>query len=267
MLSLFGTWMQRTAEGFLIYELTHSPIYLGYVGFAMGAPAWIFMIYAGVVADRFPKRTVLMITQTFMIMLATILAVLTFTGLVQPWHIISLAFLLGVANSFDAPARQAFVLELVNRDDLTNAIALNSTMFNIATAIGPAIAGITYALFGPAWCFTINAFSFIGVITALKLMKLAPFKKPVKKTSTITDLKEGFKYIFSQKIVLTLISLVGTISIFAISYITLLPAWAVTILHGNAATNGFLQSARGLGAMMSALFIASLGRFAFTGKL
>ena len=267
MLSLFGTWMQRTAEGFLIYELTHSPIYLGYVGFAMGAPAWIFMLYAGVVADRFPKRTVLMITQIFMMMLATILAVLTFTGLVQPWHIISLAFLLGVANSFDAPARQAFVLELVNRDDLTNAIALNSTMFNTATAIGPAIAGITYALFGPAWCFTINALSFIGVITALKLMKLTPFEKPVKKTSTFTDLKEGFKYIFSQKIVLTLISLVGIISIFGISYITLLPAWAVTILHGNAATNGFLQSARGLGAMMSALFIASLGRFTFTGKL
>ncbi len=267
MLSLFGTWMQRTAEGFLIYELTHSPIYLGYVGFAMGAPAWIFMMYAGVVADRFPKRTVLMITQAFMMLLATVLSILTFTGLIQPWHIIGLAFLLGIANSFDAPARQAFVLELVNRDDLTNAIALNSTMFNTATAVGPAIAGITYALFGPAWCFTINAISFIGVIVALKFMKLEPFVKSVSKSSAFADLKEGFKYIYSEKIVLTLISLVGIISIFGISYITLLPAWAVTILHGNAATNGFLQSARGLGAMMSALFIASLGRFAFTGKL
>jgi MFS family permease len=267
MLSLFGTWMQRTAEGFLIFELTHSPIYLGYVGFAMGAPAWIFMIYGGVVADRYPKRIVLIITQICMMVLASILAVLTFTGLIQPWHIIFLAFLLGIANAFDAPTRQAFVLELVNREDLTNAIALNATMFNTATAIGPAIAGITYALFGPAWCFTINALSFIGVIAALKKMKLEPHVKPETKTSTYTDLREGFKYIFSEKIVLTLISLVGVISIFGISYITLLPAWAVTILHGDAATNGFLQSARGVGALVSALLIASLGRFNFSGKL
>ena len=144
MLSLFGTWMQRTAEGFLIFELTHSPIYLGYVGFAMGAPAWIFMIYGGVIADRYPKRTVLIITQISMMILASILAMLAFTGLVQPWHIIFLAFLLGIANAFDAPARQAFVLELVNREDLTNAIALNATMFNTATAIGPAIAGLSF---------------------------------------------------------------------------------------------------------------------------
>jgi MFS family permease len=267
MLSLFGTWMQRTAEGFLIYELTRSPIYLGYVGFAMGAPAWIFMIYGGVVADRYPKRTVLIITQISMMILASILAILTFTGLVLPWHIIALAFLLGIANAFDAPTRQAFVLELVNREDLTNAIALNATMFNTATAIGPAIAGITYALFGPGWCFTINALSFIGVIAALKMMKLEPHVKPERKTSTFTDLREGFRYIFSQKIVMTLISLVGVISIFGISYITLLPAWAVTILHGDAATNGFLQSARGIGALVSALFIASLGRFNFSGKL
>lgn len=267
MLSLFGTWMQRTAEGFLIFELTRSPIYLGYVGFAMGAPAWIFMMYAGVVADRFPKRTVLMITQSFMMLLATILAVLTFTGLIQPWHIILLAFFLGVANSFDAPARQAFVLELVNREDLTNAIALNSTIFNTATAVGPAIAGITYALFGPAWCFTINALSFTGVIYALRIMKLEPFVKPAKKTSALADLKEGFRYIYSEKTVLIIIMMVAVISIFGISYITLLPAWAVTIMHGDAATNGFLQSARGFGALTGALFIASLGRFAFTGKL
>ena len=267
MLSLFGTWMQRTAEGFLIFELTHSPLYLGYVGFAMGLPAWLFMIYGGVVADRFSRKNVLMITQIVMMFLAVILAALTFSGLIQPWHIIVLAFLLGTANAFDAPARQAFVLELVEREDLTNAIALNSTMFNTATAIGPAIAGITYALFGPAWCFTINGISFIGVLIALKKMNLSPFIKAEKKTSTFTDLKEGFKYIYSEKTVLTLISLVAIISIFGISYITLLPAWAVTILHGDAATNGFLQSARGIGAMASALFIASLGRFAFTGKL
>ncbi len=267
MLSLFGTWMQRTAEGFLIFQLTHSPLYLGYVGFAMGLPAWIFMIYGGVVADRFQRKKVLMITQTVMMTLAFILAALTFTGLVKPWHIISLAFLLGIANAFDAPARQSFVLELIDREDLTNAIALNATMFNTGTAIGPAIAGITYALFGPAWCFTINGLSFIGVLAALKLMKLKPIEREKKTSSAFEELIEGFRYIKKEKTILTLISIVGMVSVFGISYFTLLPAWAVNILHGDAATNGFLQSARGFGAMASALFIASLGRFKYTGKL
>jgi MFS family permease len=267
MVSLFGTWMQATAQGYLVFQLTHSPAYLGYVGFAAGLPSWLFMLYGGVVADRMSRRTLLVITQTGMMVLAFILAALTFSGLVQPWHIVLLALGLGLANAFDAPARQAFVLEMVEREDLTNAIALNSTMFNSATAVGPAAAGVTYALFGPAWCFTINGLSFMAVISALLLMKLKPLAVPAHRTSTLADLKEGLRYVASQPPIRMLIGLVAMISLFSMSFVTLIPAWAVTVLGGNATTNGLLQSARGVGALSSALLIASLGRFKFKGKL
>lgn len=267
MVSLFGTWMQTTAQGYLVFQLTHSPAYLGYVSFAAGLPSWLFMLYGGVVADRMSRRTLLVITQICMMMLAFILAALTFSGRVQPWHIVLLAFGLGMANAFDAPARQAFVLEMVEREDLTNAIALNSTMFNSATAVGPAVAGVTYALFGPAWCFTINGLSFIAVIGALLLMKLKPPTVPALRTSTLADLKEGLRYVASQPLIRMLIGLVATTSLFGLSFVTLIPAWAVTVLGGNATTNGLLQSARGVGALGSALLIASLGRFKFKGKL
>jgi MFS family permease len=267
MISLFGTWMQMTAQGYLVFELTHSPAYLGYVGFSAGIPTWVFMLYGGVIADRMSRRTLLIITQTGMMVLAFILAALAFSHLVQAWHIILLAFCLGVANAFDAPARQSFVLEMVEREDLTNAIALNSTMFNTATALGPAVSGVTYALFGPAWCFTINGVSFIAVIAALTLMKLKAQPSPVRRNSIRADLKEGIHYVRSQTMVRTLIVLVGVTSLFGISFATLIPAWAVTILGGDARTNGLLQSARGIGALFSALFIASLGRFKFKGKL
>lgn len=268
MISLFGTWMQSTAQGFLVYQLTYSPAYLGYVAFSSGVPIWLFMLYGGVVADRMPRRTLLLITQTCMMILAFILAGLTFLNLVKPWHIILLAFGLGMANSFDAPARQAFVLEMVGREDLTNAIALNSTMFNTATFIGPAAAGVTYALLGPAWCFTFNGISFIAVIAALlAMMNLNPQPIPEQRNSTLVDLKEGLSYVISHPLIRALIGLVGMTALFGISFATLIPAWAVKILHGDASTNGFLQSARGLGALISALSIASLGRFKFKGKL
>jgi MFS family permease len=268
MVSLFGSWMQITAQGFLVYQLTHSPAYLGYVGFAAGIPTWLFMMYGGVLADRMPRRNVLIVTQVSMMILAFILTILTFTGAVQAWHIVLLAFFLGVANAFDAPSRQAFVLELVKREDLTNAIALNSTMFNSATAVGPAIAGITYAVFGPAWCFMINGISFLGVIAALLRMKITFQPRPRQNgKSTLDELKEGLKYTLKHPQIRIIIMLVAIISVFGISYATLIPAWAVNILGGDATTNGLLQSARGVGALMSALFIASLGRFQFKGKL
>lgn len=266
-ISLLGTWMQVTAQGFLVYELTHSAAYLGYVGFAAGLPSWLFMMYGGVIADRMPRRKILVITQTTMMIFAFILAALAFTHYVQPWHIVVLAFFLGTANAFDAPARQAFTLELVNREDLTNAIALNSTMFNTATAIGPTVAGITYTLFGPAWCFFINGLSFIGVIIALLMMRIKFTPHPVNGRSKLADLKEGLRYAVHHKMIRTLIMLVAATSLFGMSFTTLLPAWAVKILGGNATTNGLLQSARGVGALTAALFIASLGRFKFKGRL
>lgn len=267
MVSMLGTWMQITAQGFLIYDITRSPAYLGYVGFASGLPTWVFMLYGGVIADRFSRRKVLMITQSIMMALAAILAFLTFTSLIQPWHIIVLAFLLGTANAFDAPSRVSFVNELVDKPDLTNAIALNSTMFNTATATGPALAGIAYAVAGPAWCFTINALSFVGVLIALNKMKLKKHVNSISGRSAFAEIKEGLKYIAREPIIRIIFLLVASVSLFGLSFATLLPAWSVNILGGDSTTNGFLQSARGAGALASALFIASLGRFEYKGKL
>ena len=267
MISMFGTWMQATAQGFLIFELTQSPAYLGLVGFANGVPTWFFMLYAGVVADRMSRRRLMVITQTAMIILAFITAGLAFFHLIRSWHIIVLAFGFGVINAFDAPARQAIVDELVERKDMTNAIALNSAMFNTSVALGPAFGGVIYALFGPAWCFTINGLSFIAVIAALMAMRLEPFIQKAHLNSILSDLKEGLGYVVTHSMIRTIVSLVGVISLFGFAFVTLMPAWAVKMLHGNATTNGFLQSARGFGALAAALLIASLGRFKFRGKL
>ena len=267
LVSLFGTWMQTTAMGFLIYELTKSSAYLGLVGFAAGVPSWLFMLYAGVVSDRMSRRNLMVVTQTAMMILAFLTAGLTFTHLIRPWHIILLALGFGVANAFDAPPRQALVQELVSREDMTNAIALNGAMFNASVALGPAVGGITYALFGPAWCFAINGLSFIAVIIALLAMKLEPFKPRPHQGTVMADLKEGLAYIRRHSMIRTLISLVGMISLFGLGMQTLMPAWSVNVLHGHATLNGLLQSARGLGALIGALMIAALGRFTFRGRL
>lgn len=267
MVSLFGTWMQSTAQGYLIYQLTQSPTYLGYLSFATGIPSWLFMVYAGVVADRMSRRTLLIITQICMMVLAFILSLLTFADLVQPWHILILAFLLGTANAFDVPTRHSFLLELVERQDLTNAIALNSAMFNSALAVGPAASGLAYALFGPGWCFMINAVSFLAVIWALWLMQIAPHPAPLQRNSVFSDLKEGFQYVRVQPIVQLLIGLVAVMGVFGFAFTTLFPAWAVKVLGGNETTNGLLQSARGVGALIGALGVASLGKFNIKGKL
>jgi MFS family permease len=266
MVSLFGTWMQTTAQGFLIYQLTHSSAYLGYVGFAYGVPSWFFMLYGGVVADRVSRRKLLIITQFIMMILAFVLTALVFTDTVQPWHILVLAFGLGSANAFDAPARQAFVSEMVDREDLTNAVALNATMFNAALVIGPAIAGIIYAAFGPGWCFAVNGISFIAVIIALASMHFLPRTETSQHSSTLFALKEGIDYVRHQPMIRALIGLVAATSLFGMSLGTLLPAWSVKILHGDAATNGLLFSARGVGSLFGALTIATFGGSHVRGK-
>ena len=225
------------------------------------------MPLGGVIADRVHRRTLLLITQTSMMVLALALAALTFLDIVTPWEIVLLAFLLGIANAFDAPARHAFVPDMVGREDLTNAIALNSTIFNSATSIGPAVAGITYALVGPAWCFMINGVSFLAVIAALSRMKLKLVEKEPTGTSAFHELKQGIRYLLAHRIIRTLISLIVVTSLFGVSFAVLLPAWAVRVLGGDATTNGWLQSARGVGALIGALIIASLGGFNFKGRL
>ena len=267
LVSLVGTWMQTTAQGFLVFELTRSPAYLGYVGFAAGVPSWLFMLYGGVIADRIPRRTLLLATQTSMMLLAFTLAALTFTHLIRPWHLVALAFGLGVPNAFDAPARQAFVLEMVDRGALPNAIALNSIMFNTATAVGPAAAGVAYALLGPGWCFTLNGLSFLAVIGALWAMRLRPAPPRQRLSSALDDLAEGLRFVAGDVWVRTIIGLVTVSSLFGLAFAPLTPAWAVTILRGDARTNGLLLSARGVGAVVAALMIAVLGATAPRGIL
>jgi MFS family permease len=258
MTSLFGTWMQSTAQGYLVYELTKSEAYLGYVGFASGIAAWIFLLYGGAVADRVPRRTLLVITQTVSMLLALVLAALTFLKIVAPWHIIVMAFSLGVVNAFDAPARQSFVLEMVDRPVLTNAIAMNSMMFNMAMVVGPSVGGLAYAFFGPGWCFVINGCSFVAVIGALLAMRLAPWQPRARTGSTLAEIRAGLHAVASDRRILGVMCLLGAVSLFGMSFVTLIPAWAVGVLNGDARTNGFLQTARGIGALGAALGIAAL---------
>ena len=267
LISLVGTWTQSAALGYLVYELTGSPAYLGYVNFASGAPAWLFTLGAGVVADRISRRKLMILVQTSMVIPAAVLAVLTFSNQVQPWHIIVLAAMTGVATSLDAPIRQAFVPELVERENLTNAIALNSTMFNTAVMLGPAIGGLLYAWVGPGWCFTINAVSFIAVILALILMKLSAQAPVQRQQVTRQDMAAGLVFVSKNRDVMVLILTVGLVSIFGIGLLALMPAWAVEVLHGGPQTNGVILSARGFGAIVASILVASLGHTRHRGRL
>jgi MFS family permease len=267
MVSLMGTWMQATAQGYLIYQITRSPTYLGLVGFMAGVPTLLFSLFDGWIADRISRRTLLVVTQSAMMILAFILGVLDFAHIVQPWHILVLAFLLGVANAFDTPARISFVLELVKREDLNNAIALNSTMYNAAMVVGPSVAGLTYAAFGAAWCFMINGLSFIAVIVALLLMHIKLEPQPVHSSNAMEEIAEGVRYVLSNPLVLSLTGAVGMVNFFGFGFLNLLPAWATDVLHSGVTTNGLLISARGFGALISALMLASLGSQKIRGKL
>jgi MFS family permease len=268
VISIIGSWMQATAQGFLVYELTQSAAFLGLVGFASGVPSWLFTLFGGVIADRVSRRKMLIIAQSAMMLLAFLLAFLVFTDLVQPWHVVVLAFLLGVANAFDAPARQAFVVELVGRADMTNAIALNSSVFNIGTVIGPAIAGLIYSWLGPAWCFTINGISYLAVIGALLLMRLASSpKQPRVRRPVLPELMVGVRFAFGNSNIRTLMIVVAAVSVFGMGLMTLIPAWASAVLQGDVRTNGWLLSARGVGSLIAALMIAYLGSRNVRGKI
>jgi MFS family permease len=265
--SLMGTWMQSTAQGYLVYEMTNSTAYLGYVSLAGGLAQWIFTLIAGVLVDRVSKRKLMVIAQAAMMLLAFVLTLLLVLGVLQPWHILILAFFLGVANAFDAPARQAFVVELVDRKELTNAIALNSAMFNAALVVGPAVGAMVYAGVGPAWCFFLNGVSFIAVIIALLLMRLEPLAHKPSGVAPLAQLREGLSYIRANPVVRTLITNVFMISIFGFGMITLLPAWARDILHGDEIVYGNLLSGRGVGALIGALIVASTSRYKIRGRL
>jgi MFS family permease len=265
--SILGTWMQQTAQGFLIFELTRSPAYLGYLGFAAGAPTWLLTLYGGVIADRVPRRTLLLVTQTWMMTLAFLLAALAFTGAARPGHVLTLALLVGVANALEVPARQSFVAELVPREELTNAISLNAVMFNTGIAVGPGLAGVTYAVLGPAWCFALNGLSFFAVLAALLAIRVRIERPAREARSVAADLREALRYVAGHRVMRAIIGVMGATSLFGISVMTLMPAWAVNVLHGDARLNGWLFSVRGAGSLAGAFVIAARARTATRGRL
>lgn len=268
LVSLMGTWMQSTAQQYLIYDMTNSTFLLGVVFFAAGIPMLVLSPLTGLLADRIPRRSMLLTTQSSMMVLAFIMAFLKFTNLIQYWHIIILALLLGICNAFDAPSRHAFAVELVDdRKDLTNAIALNSAMFNAATIVGPAVSGMVYFLVGPAWCFTINAISFIAVIVALVLMKIPPVQIVKSHEKALKQIREGFQCVFSNRVMLWLILSLGMISLFGFGVASQSPAWAKSILGGDERTNGWMMTFRGIGSLAAAMLVASSSRGKMHGRL
>ncbi|MFZ0818620.1 MAG: MFS transporter [Candidatus Acidiferrales bacterium] len=267
LISLVGTWMQSVAQAWLVYRLTHSSVLLGTVVFASQIPIFVLSPVAGTVADRYNRHRVVITTQTIMMVLAFLLAFLTLSQRLTVWEIMVLASLLGVVNAFDIPARQSFLVEMVGREDLMNAIALNSSMFNGARIIGPAIAGILVASIGEGWCFFANAVSFIAVIAGLLMMKITP-RETERSAKMFTHIAEGFQYARRTKPVRAILLLVGLVSLVGMPYTVLMPIFADQILHSGARGLGILMGATGIGALIGALVLASrtgvrgLGRIA-----
>jgi MFS family permease len=259
LISVAGTWMQVVAQAWLVYQLSHSELMLGVVGFAAAIPALLISPWAGVVVDRVNKRDLLVITQAAAMVLAFILAALTFTGVVQVWQVVLLAGLTGVVNAFDGPARQAFVVEMVGREDLSNAIAVNSMMFNGARIIGPALGGVLLATVGTAWCFFLNGVSFLAVIVCLRLMRLTPRTQVLEVGSPWNDLKHGLRYVLLHRYIFALLMLALIFSVFGISYNTVLPAFVDQILQGGASGYGLLNAFIGVGAVIGAFIMARYG--------
>jgi MFS family permease len=257
LVSLTGTWMQSTAQGWLVYQLTGSKVLLGTVAAVGSLPMLLFSLWGGSVADRHPKRTVIFFTQTAMMILAFGFAALVGSRCIQPWHIIVLAAMGGVAMAFDMPARQAFMVEMTSREHLMNAVSLNSAIVNGARVVGPAVAGFLMASVGMTWCFLLNGFSFIAVIIGLLMMRLPQFKPPAKPHSTGRHILEGFAYVAGHRRLRILLLLFGVIGVFGWSYSVLLPAYATDILHIGESGYGGLLSANGLGALLGALTVAT----------
>ncbi|MDD5067346.1 MAG: MFS transporter, partial [bacterium] len=257
-LSLIGTWMQQVAVSWLVYRLTDSTFILGLTGFAGQFPVFLLAPFTGVLADRWNKHRMLIIIQSLSMLQAAILAFLVLTHTIQVWSIVCLSIMLGLVNAFDTPVRQSFIIDIIDRrEDLGNAIALNSAMFNGARLIGPALAGILIAGVGEGFCFLINAFSFLAVLFALTAMKIKPHRKKTADRDILHELKEGFRYAFNFLPIRYILLFLWLISLMSMSYTILMPAFARDILHGGPHTLGFLMSAAGIGALSGAIFLAS----------
>ena len=257
-ISLIGTWMQRIAMPWLVYHMTGSALLLGVVSFAGQIPTFLLAPVAGVLTDRWSRYRVLLVSQIISMIQASILAWLCLAGVIQIWHIVVLSIALGCINTFDVPSRHSFVIDMVEKkEDLGNAIALNSMMFNGARLIGPSIAGVMLASTGEGICFLLNAVSYVFVIISLLMMKIKIKKVRKKESEILKELKEGLNYTFGFPPIKHLILLLGIVSLMGMSYSVLMPVFAKEILHGGSHTYGFLMGAAGFGALLGAIFLAS----------
>lgn len=257
-ISQIGTWMQRTAVIWVIYSLTHSASMIGFAVFAQQFPSFLLSLFGGVVADRYSRYKILLVTQTASMIQAILLAVLILTGHYVIWEMLTLSAILGIINAFDTPARQPMVHDMVDdKADVANAISLNSAMVNMARLIGPALSGMVLQQFGAGICFIVNAVSFIAVILSLLLMKLPEFKPPAIRKKISSELAEGLHYLKQTPAISVLILLIICLSLLVIPYDTMEPVFAKVIFKGNAATYGYLSGCIGLGALIGSFLLAS----------
>ena len=258
-ISLIGTWMHSVALGWFVYQLTNSPFALGFVNFLNALPTSLLMLYAGVTADRFDKRRILVRAQTAAMLLALLLAALAWSGYARLWQIAAIGMALGTVMAFDVPTRQSFVVELVGRENLTNAIALNSAMFNTARILGPALAGLLIGVIGVAGCFFLNGLSYIAVIIGYRRMNLPPHQPPAARQPVWHETREALRHLAGDAALRRLVGLVAVFGLCGFQYVTLLPVFARDVLGGSARTLGFLTAANGLGALCGALTLALAG--------
>jgi len=257
-ISLVGTWMQQVAISWLVYRLTGSAVLLGVVSFAGQIPAFFLSPLAGVFADRWDRRRLLLWTQGLSMLQAGVLTAFVFSGIVQVWHLVAFNALLGMVNAFDIPVRQSLVVAMVDRkEDLPNAIALNSSLVNGGRLIGPSLAGLLIAAVGEQLCFLINAASYLAVLLAVGAMRLAPVQRRANRKHVLHELREGIGYGFGFAPIRAILLLIAVVGLVGMPYSVLLPVFAREVLHGGADTFGFLMTAAGLGALASTLFLAS----------
>jgi MFS family permease len=268
LISLIGTWMQGLAMGWLVYRMSHSAFMLGLVGFASQIPTLVLSPFAGVLLDRWNKHKVIVITQTLSMVQAFILSYLVLSGGVQIWQLVLLNVFIGMVNGFDMPARQSFIVEMIeDRSDLGNAIALNSSMFNAARLIGPSVAGLIIAAMGEGICFLLNAVSYIAVIISLLAMRINYVKHPQQDKHVLTGLKEGIIYAWNFIPIRLILIMISLLSLAGMPYTVLMPVFAREILKGGAHTMGFLVGAIGVGALCGALYLASRKTVRGLGKV
>ncbi len=265
LISLSGTWLQNVARSWLVLQISNSPFILGLVAFIGSIPISLLSPFGGIFADRVYKRNLILITQSILTILAFLLATLVYLKLIRVWQILILEVLAGITFAFDAPARQSFVKEMVGKEDLLNAVALNSFVFNLARMVGPAVAGILISAIGVAPCFFLNGLSFLPVIFGLSLIK-TEFSPP-EKTSYAEDIKKALRYIRGHKEILFLVLMVGVLSIFGVSFLTLVPVYARDILQVGVKGYGYMMSGVGLGSLFGAFVLATFGQNIKKGKI